>query len=133
MLVMSASGSYTNLPTRIALESLIGTFPSETADEVASTYYAPAPPGGHSEFNVTLVGPVMDCAVAGSPAAAFHYTSQLSQLAGGNGSGPFEGYMFVFLHRNFAYALRLEGTNGLDPRSLNDAEAILGSWSWTSP
>jgi hypothetical protein len=132
MLVLSAPSNYSNLPTKIALESLIGRFPSETPDDVAAQWYAPAPPGGHPEFNVTLVGQVMDCTIAGGPAAVFQYTAQGSQMVGGNGAGPFDGYMFVFLHKDFAYALRLEGTSGLDPRALKNAKAILGSWTWTA-
>ena len=132
MLVIAAPTAYSNQPTKIALQSLIGRFSSQTADDVAAMWYAPAPPNGNPEYNVTLVGQVMHCTVAGSAAAFFEYTSKKSQLVGGNGAGPFDGYMFVFLHEGFAYALRLEGTGGVDPQALQDAKAILGSWTWTA-
>jgi len=131
MLVLAAPSAYSNQPTKIALQSLTGRFTSETVDDVAAMSYAPAPPNGHPEFNVTLVGRVRHCTAAGTTAAVFEYTSERSQLVGGNGPGPFDGYMFVFLHKEFAYALRLEGTKGLDPQALHDAKAILGSWTWT--
>ncbi|MGH7765678.1 MAG: hypothetical protein ACREOM_14805 [Candidatus Dormibacteraceae bacterium] len=107
MLVLAAPSSYSNQPTKIALQSLIGRFPSQTADDVAAMWYAPAPPNGNPEFKVTLVGQVMDCTVAGTAAAVFEYTSKQTQLVGGNGPGPFDGYMFVFLHDGFAYVVSI--------------------------
>jgi len=133
MLVLAAPTAYSNQPTKIALQSLIGRFTSQTVADVAAMWYAPAPPNGHPEFNVTLVGQLMHCTVAGSAAAVFEYTSMRSQVVGGNGAGPFAGYMFVFLHEGFAYALRLEGTSDVDPQALQDAKAILGSWTWAVP
>jgi hypothetical protein len=130
VLILDAPSSYTHAPTRIALESFIGTVAGQTPDEVASQWYG-SQPGGNPEFAAQLVGQVMDCTVGGDQAAVFQYTSQRSQLVSVTGPGPFAGYMVIFLHAQFAFALRVEGTNCLDPRAIRDAKSILGSWTWT--
>jgi hypothetical protein len=131
MLLLDAPSTYTNGPTRIALLSLIGNFQSQTPDNVAKQFYGPAPAGGHPEFAAQLVDQVSDCTVAFGPAAVFQYRAQRSQMPNGSGTaGQFSGYMVVFLHAYFGYALRLEGSDGLDPHAIGDAKKILGSWTW---
>ncbi|MDQ6879819.1 MAG: hypothetical protein M3082_19395 [Candidatus Dormibacteraeota bacterium] len=80
-----------------------------------------------------LVGQVTDCTVAGDPAAFFQYTAKRSQLVDSK-PGDWTGYMVVFVHHhvpnNLPYALRIEGTGGIDPRAIHDAKAILASWTW---
>jgi hypothetical protein len=97
LLVLDAPNNYSGLPATMALQSLIGRFPGQTADEVAQAWYGTS--DAHPEYSVQLVGQVMDCTIAASPGAVFQYTSQRSQLVIGNGAGPFDGYMFVLLHK----------------------------------
>jgi hypothetical protein len=131
LLALDAPTNYSNAPTRMAVLSLLGYFQSETPADVAKQYYGPAPPGGHPEFEARLVGDVTSCTVGADAAAYFQYSSQRSQITGAVTPGPYVGYMIIFLHFNYAYALRVEGTGGLDTQAVRDAKEVLGSWTWT--
>ena len=134
MLVLDSPSDYSNTPTRIGLLALMAVPSSDTPDKVAAQWYGPGAPGSNPDFEAHLVGNVTDCTVAGDPAAFFQYKAKRSQLVDSK-SGDWTGYMVVFVHHhvpdNLPYALRIEGTGGIDPRAIHDAKSILGSWTWT--
>jgi hypothetical protein len=115
----------------------MGSWPTGTDPGVPlSDWYQPAPPNGHPEFNVTVVGAPQKCTVASGPAAYFEYTAARSQSTGSatlpDSPLGVHGYMVVFLHGTRGFGLRIEGTGGIDPRASDPIKQILGSWSWTA-
>ena len=80
---LESPSDYSNTPTRIGIFSLMGSWPTGTDPGVPlSDWYQPAPPNGHPEFNVTVVGTPQKCTVASRPAAYFEYTAAGSQSTG---------------------------------------------------
>jgi photosystem II stability/assembly factor-like uncharacterized protein len=118
LLVLDAPPSYSNQPTKIELHSLIGYYPSETTlQEIAAQWYGPS---GMKPAR-QLAGQVTTCwAGGGDPGVFFNYTE-----------GDHVGYLVLFLHYHFLYALELDGVGGVDPRAWQDAKRVLGSWTWT--
>lgn len=134
MLVLHSPSGLSNTPTRVGLLALIAAANADTPEQVAAQWwYGPGAPGSNPDFEAHIVGQVTDCTVAGDPAAFFQYTAKRSQLVDSR-AGDWTGYMVVFVHHrlpyNLPYALRIEGTSGIDPRAIHDAKAILGSWTW---
>jgi hypothetical protein len=134
---LESPSDYSNTPTRIGILSLMGSWPTGTDPGVPlSDWYQPAPPNGHAEFNVTVVGTAQKCTVASGPAAYFEYTAARSQSTGSATlpASPLgvHGYMVVFLHGTRGFGLRIEGTGSIDPRAGDAIKQILGSWSWTA-
>jgi hypothetical protein len=133
-LLLKAPSNYSNAPTRIGIQAGMEIPNSWTPDQVAARYYGPVSPGVDPDFEAHLVGDVAHCTVAGHPAAFFQYTSKRSHLPDGR-LGEWTGYLVVFVHDhvpyNIPYALRIEGSGGIDPRAIHDAKVILGSWTWT--
>jgi hypothetical protein len=41
------------------------------------------------------------------------------------------GYLVLFLHYDYLYAVRVEGLRGVDPLAIRDAKQVLGSIAWT--
>jgi len=134
---LESPSDYSFTPTRIGILSLMGSWPTGTDPRVPlSDWYQPAPPNGHPEFNVTLVGTAEMCTVASGPAAYFEYTAARSQSTGSptlpDSPLGVHGYMVVFLHGTRGFGLRIEGTGGIDLRAGDAIKQILGSWSWTA-
>jgi hypothetical protein len=120
--VMSSPATYSYLPTTMRVESLLGYFPGQTPESIAPNYYGPSSHSGTPAIN--LVGQVEHCTVNGDSAAYFQYTQ-----------GSAVGYLVLWLHFNYLYSLRLEGTGGIDSRAVHDAKGVLASlvWSVASP
>jgi hypothetical protein len=134
---LDAPPDYTNTPTRIGILALMGRWDTGTDPMVPlHDWYQPAPPNGHPEYNVSVIGEPGGCMVAGTKAAYFEYTATLTQSTGPavipQSPAGVHGYMIVFLHHNNGFGLRIEGTGGIDPRAGDAVRQILGSWSWTS-
>jgi hypothetical protein len=66
------------------------------------------------------MGVVQTCDVQRDPAAFFAYTS-----------GSQNGFAVLWLHFNYAYAVTLEGSGGLDSRAIQDTKGVLASVIWT--
>jgi hypothetical protein len=132
MLVLDAPTGYSNAPTKMILASLIGKYPAVTARELGLEIWFQGGTGASKgQLAPNLVGE-LDCTVAGDRAAEFEYLSRQPIVLGPAPHGAsFAGIIFVFIHADLLYAVQLEGTGGLDARAVDDAKAILGSWTWT--
>lgn len=118
MLVIDAPPNYTHPSTRIELLSLIGYFPNQAPRDIAPMYFAPSV---HPDVpSDKAVGSVTDCQVQGDRAAFVQY------VRGDRG-----GYLVLFLHDNYLYGVRVEGSAGVDPMAVRDAKQLLGSIQWT--
>src|SRR5260370_17827592 len=116
---LESPSDYSFTPTRIGILSLMGSWPTGTDPRVPlSDWYQPAPPNGHPEFNVTLVGTAEKCTLASGPPAYFEYTPARSQSTGSptlpDSPLGVHGYMVALLHGTRGVGLRIEGGGGID-------------------
>ncbi len=112
LLQLTASASYRDAPTTVQVHSLLvsvtGSSSREQARQSAAQYLRnPKPPA---------IGPILDCTIAGQPAAFFILVS-----------GPKTEIDFYLLHANFVYLVRVDGTGGIDPKAVADIKSMLGS------
>ncbi len=112
LLQLTASASYRDAPTTVQVHSLLGSVTGSSSREQARQSAAqylqnPKPPA---------IGPILDCTIAGQPAAFFTLVS-----------GPKTEIDFYLLHANFVYLVRVDGTGGIDPKAVADIKSMLGS------
>jgi hypothetical protein len=103
--------SYSNRPTSLALNSLMGA----TSDTAVKTAQQLAP-------NSAIASSVQGCRV-GSDEAAFYGFAQ----------GNLTYLVVLVLHRGFLYTAEVRGAGGIDQRVVGDTKSLLGSLSWVSP
>jgi hypothetical protein len=106
---LTAPSSYSFTPTTMRVQSLLGYFPNLTPAQTINQYF---PQSG--------MGVVESCTVSSDHAAFVQYTQ-----------GTHSGYFILWLHFNYAYSVTLDGTGGMDPRSIQDAKGVLASVTWT--
>ena len=111
-----ANGGSRQPPPTIRAFSHISKFAGQTSSQVATASLKGDP-------TMEMVGQVIDCTVGGGPASFVRYLR----------TGGTAGLWIFFLHRDFLYSLQLEENGELDPSAIQDAKAVLGSWSWTDP
>lgn len=116
---LAAPSTYPNAPTTI---DIVIVFP-DTPHHSPAQYLA-----GITQASYTVVGQIETCTVDGDSAAYLYYT--LPSRPGFQGSRA--GYMVLWIHFAVAYELRLEGSQGVDRKSIQDAKGVLASISWTS-
>jgi photosystem II stability/assembly factor-like uncharacterized protein len=122
LLELTAPASYENAPTRIRFHVLPydikaawgpqATAHSIAADEVATHRFTS--PG-------SVATAVVDCTVAGEPAAVFGYAE-----------GAQIGYWLIFVHDKKLFGVRFFGTGGITDKAIQDALGMIGSIVWTS-
>ena len=111
-----ASGDSRQPPPTLRAFSHIGKFAGQTPSQVATNSFKGDP-------KTEMVGQAIDCTVGGGPASYVRYTR----------TGGIAGLWVFFLHRDFLYSVQLEENGDLDPKAVQAAKAVLGSWSWTDP